>query len=43
MTEKKFYESYNSWRNHASHGNCYKLTKSMDLFVDELLKKTRKS
>lgn len=38
MTEKKFYEKYGAWKNHASHGNCYKLCKSMDLYVEELMK-----
>lgn len=38
MTEMKFYEKYNAWKNHALHGNCIKLCHSMDLFVDELLK-----
>lgn len=38
MTEKKFYEKYNAWKNHALHGNCIKLCRSMDLLVDELLK-----
>lgn len=37
MTEKKFYEKYNAWKNHASHGNCIKLCNSMDLYVKELL------
>lgn len=37
MTEKKFYEKYGAWKNHASHGNCKKLIHSMDLYVDELL------
>ena len=37
MTEKKFYEKYNAWKNHALHGNCIKLCHSMDLFVKELL------
>lgn len=36
MTRKKFDEKYNSWKNHASHGNCYKLIQSMDLFVAKL-------
>lgn len=36
MTEKKFYEKYNSWKNHALHGNCVKLCYSMDLYVKEL-------
>ena len=37
MTENKFYEKYNAWKNHASHGNCIKLCNSMDLYVKELL------
>lgn len=36
MTEKKFYEKYNAWKNHALHGNCVKLCYSMDLYVKEL-------
>ena len=38
MTEKKFYEKYGAWKNHALHGNCIKLCHSMDLYVEELLK-----
>ena len=41
MTEKKFYEKYNAWKNHALHGNCIKLCKSMDVYVEELLKDRR--
>ncbi len=26
----KFYMYYNAWKNHISHGNCYKLSKAMD-------------
>ena len=37
MTEKKFYEKYNSWKNHALHGNCIKLCHSMDLYIKELM------
>lgn len=37
MTEKKFYEKYGAWKNHALHGNCIKLCHSMDLYVKELL------
>lgn len=37
MTEQKFYEKYNAWKNHALHGNCIKLCQSMDLYVKELL------
>ena len=36
MTKEKFDEIYQSWRNHASHGNCFKLLCDMDRFVDEL-------
>ena len=37
MTERKFYEKYNAWKNHALHGNCIKLCYSMDLYVKELM------
>lgn len=36
LSVEKFYEKYNSWKNHASHGNCIKLIHSMDCFVNEL-------
>ena len=39
MTEQKFYEKYNAWKNHAMHGNCIKLCHSMDLYVKELLER----
>ena len=39
MTEQKFYEKYNAWKNHALHGNCIKLCHSMDLYVKELLER----
>lgn len=38
MSKLKFYERYNAWKNHATHGNCYKLCQSMDMFVEELMK-----
>lgn len=34
LSEENFTERYNSWKNHASHGNCHKLIQSMDMFVD---------
>lgn len=37
MTKEKFYEKYNAWKNHALHGNCIKLCRSMDLLAKELL------
>lgn len=36
MTREKFDEKYASWKNHASHGNCYKLICDMDKFVETL-------
>lgn len=39
MSEKKFYEKYNAWKNHALHGNCIKLCHSMDMFVKEEMEK----
>lgn len=38
MSRKKFLEKYGAWKNHALHGNCYKLCRSMDKYVEELLK-----
>ena len=38
ITEKKFYEKYNAWKNHALHGNCIKLCHSIDNYVNQLLK-----
>lgn len=38
MAEIKFYEKYNAWKNHALHGNCIKLCRTMDLYVEEVLK-----
>lgn len=37
MTTKEFFERYTAWKNHALHGNCYKLTRSMDEFASELI------
>ncbi len=30
LPREKFDASYNAWKNHISHGNCYKLGKAMD-------------
>ncbi len=38
LTIEKFNDSYNAWKNHASHGNCYNLIKSMDKKINEILK-----
>lgn len=35
---EKFNASYNAWKNHISHGNCYKLGKSMDFKINQILK-----
>lgn len=37
LGRNKFYESYNSWKSHLSHGNCIKLAHSMDKYIDVLL------
>lgn len=31
-SEKEITQSYNSWKNHARHGNCHNLIKSMDKY-----------
>ena len=38
LSEEKFYASYNAWKNHISHGNCYKLSKQMDKKIKKSLK-----
>lgn len=35
---EKFWKSYNSWKNHISHGNCYHLGKAMDQKIYGILK-----
>ncbi len=39
LSEEKFYASYNAWKNHISHGNCYKLGKTMDEMIKNILTK----
>ncbi len=38
LPREKFDASYNAWKNHASHGNCYGLVKAMDEKVYEVLR-----
>lgn len=38
LSKEKFYQRYNAWKNHISHGNCYKLGVEMDKCVEEWLK-----
>lgn len=38
MTRAKFETSYKAWKNHISHGNCYKLGNSMDEKIEAILK-----
>jgi hypothetical protein len=37
LSEKKFKQCYGSWKSHISHGNCTKLTYSMDLYIEKML------
>lgn len=37
LSTEKFYASYNAWKNHVSHGNCYHLTQNMDRRISEIL------
>ena len=41
LSEEKFIASYNAWKNHISHGNCYLLGKYMDLHINEILKERK--
>ncbi len=38
LQREKFQNSYGAWKNHISNGNCYKLGRSMDQKIDEILK-----
>ena len=38
LTKDKFLASYNAWKNHISHGDCYHLGKAMDNKIAEILK-----
>lgn len=34
---EKFDASYGAWKNHISHGNCYRLGKRMDEKINQVL------
>jgi len=36
LSKEKFYENYNAWKNHISHGNCVKLGYEMDKYIEKL-------
>ena len=38
LSAEKFNASYGAWKNHISHGNCYKLGKTMDEKINKILK-----
>ena len=35
---EKFFASYSAWKNHISHGNCYRLSKAMDIKIERIIK-----
>ncbi|MFQ7192677.1 MAG: reverse transcriptase domain-containing protein [Megamonas funiformis] len=37
LSKEKFIRSYESWKNHVSHGNCVKFTYKMDKMVSEII------
>lgn len=37
LSVEKFRASYGAWKNHISHGNCYKLGRSMDDKINKIL------
>lgn len=39
----KFRASYDAWKNHISHGNCYGLAKAMDIKIQTILNMTRRA
>ena len=38
LPSEKFDSSYNAWKNHISHGDCYRLGKSMDERIGKIYK-----
>lgn len=41
MPIEKFQSSYGAWKNHISHGNCYRLGKAMDEIINDILKQKK--
>ena len=39
LPEKTFRASYNAWKNHISHGNCYRLGQQMDREIERIISK----
>lgn len=39
LPEEKFRASYDAWKNHISHGNCYRLGQQMDREIERILSK----
>ena len=37
LSMDKFNASYNAWKNHISHGNCYKLSQTMDAKIENII------
>lgn len=42
LSREKFDASYGAWKNHITHGNCYKLGKIMDKKIESILKENFK-
>lgn len=43
LSEEKFLASYNAWKNHISHGNCYRLMLSMDEKIKDTIINTKRN
>lgn len=41
LSREKFDASYGAWKNHISHGNCYRLGESMNKKINEILGEKR--
>ena len=41
LPEAKFWDSYNAWKNHISHGDCYKLSVVMDEKISKILNSSK--